>query len=177
MRDSSGTDNADFRTRAVILCSDPSISILAQQIFRTNDINAAWVSNDTRNGSDFLILSTGDINTAAAFKPTIAMIGSGFTDQNWQSLPENITPGGILIYPQVLENGIPETSVFFRKLPFETADYQMKSNEITINTDFGELSLGNLKKDVARDLRGLQLFCSQFGIMEEDFFATLAELY
>lgn len=173
----SGEDGVNFRTRVVILSSSEQLSVLAQQIFRSNDVSAGWIQDDTGNNGDFIILSTYVVAEAADFKPTIVLISSQFSDHNWQFLLQNITPGGILIYPQVAENLPAETSVLFRKLLYESAQYEVQNNEISLSTEFGKVTFQNLDENVAKDIFGLQLFCAQFGIMEEDFFATLAEIF
>lgn len=173
----SGADNTGFRTRAVILSINFQLYDLAQEIFRFNDINADWASHEAGNSGDFIVLATDEVSEAADFKPTIVLISSAFTNQNWQPILENITPGGILIYPQVSENALAETSVFFRKLAYSPAEYDTQDNQVTLLTEFGNVPLRSLEGNLTSDILGLQLFCAQFGLMEEDFFATLAELH
>ena len=66
--------------------------------------------------NDFVILETSDLQKAADFKANIGLISDEMGSGNLTSIIKNITAGGILVYPENMEETVDEAENYFRKL-------------------------------------------------------------
>lgn len=168
----------DFKdkTRVLILSSDPAIAQLFIDVlnFNEKDFDFYLTSGESRNGdSDFVILETSDIEVAAQFHPNIALITKEYTTLSIIQIVENLTGGGVLVFPEELNDAIESTANFFRKLPFEKPKYQKSSENFMLETSLGVIPISNER--ILENIGGLQLLAQQFGVLEESFYEPVIE--
>lgn len=167
----------NFRTRVLILSSSVDHSVFIKQIFDFHGKSVDWFGADSYSAqSDFTVLQTFDVAEAVHFKPTIVLISSEIEHADPAPVLSNITPGGVLVYPQSLDAVVEQANVYFRKLPYSPTDLNEKGDTQYLNTDMGDLPVSGIEARVLADLDGIKLFCAQFGIMEEQFYEALAQL-
>ena len=122
---------------------------------------------------DFVILETSDLQKAADFKANIALISNEMGSGNLTSIIKNITAGGILVYPENMEETVDEAENYFRKLSFSNAEFKTEGEKILISTEMGEIPLASGDANLVKNINGIKLLCQQFGIMEEDFYEAM----
>ena len=122
---------------------------------------------------DFVILETSDLQKAADFKANIGLISDEMGSGNLTSIIKNITAGGILVYPENMEETVDEAENYFRKLSFSNAEFKTEGDKILINTEMGDIPLASGDANLIKNINGIKLLCQQFGIMEEDFYEAM----
>lgn len=122
---------------------------------------------------DFVILETSDLQKAADFKVNISLISDEMGSGNLTSILKNITAGGILVYPENMEETVDEAENYFRKLSFSNAEFKTEGEKILISTEMGEIPLASGDANLVKNINGIKLLCQQFGIMEEDFYEAM----
>lgn len=122
---------------------------------------------------DFVILETSDLQKAADFKANISLISDEMGSGNLTSILKNITAGGILVYPENMEETVDEAENYFRKLSFSNAEFKTEGEKILISTEMGEIPLASGDANLVKNINGIKLLCQQFGIMEEDFYEAM----
>ena len=161
------------KTRVLLFTSQPDIAKLINQILEFSGKDFDFFLNNGEKGTwghDFVLLETADINNAADFQPNIVLISDDINSDTILSVLKNITPGGVLVYPENIENMVEEVENYFRKLPFSTSEFQQSNDTFSINTEIGTLPLTSNDEDLIRNIGGVKLLCQQFGVMEEDFY-------
>lgn len=123
--------------------------------------------------NDFVILETSDLKKAAAFKPNIVFISNEIPLENVIPFLPNITSGGVLIYPENIENEIENTENYFRKIPFSKSEFQKTNDSYLLNTEIGMIPLITIDENLIENVNGIKFLCQQFGIMEEDFYEAV----
>lgn len=166
-------DYSKEKTRVLIYTSDASITKLVLEVlhFHGKEFDYFLESGfNYNNDNDFVIFETSDFEKASQFKPTIFFISKEIDGKNTDSALRNITPGGILIYPNELETVVEECSHYFRKLPFKTSLFQKINNQFILTTEMGSIPLISNNENLIENLEGIKLLSQQFGIMEEEFY-------
>ena len=168
----------DFKTRVLIYSDSPAHSAFIHQILDLNEKAADYVGTvqEISADSDFLVMSTSDSAHAVEFRPTIVFMSSESGVDGVMQIISQITPGGVLVYPESFEETIQNSTNYFRKLPFAPANINAEAGEYYLTTDMGDLPLNKVEVNVHQDLEGIKLFCAQFGVMEEEFYSTISEL-
>ncbi|UFK97233.1 hypothetical protein [Kaistella faecalis] len=123
--------------------------------------------------SDFVILETSDPQKAKDFKPNIVLIVEDKESEKLSPILKNITGGGVLVYPEKLEEIVNAAENYFRRLPFSYSASKISGEKISISTEMGEIPLGSTDENLVQNMNGIKLLCQQFGIMEEDFYEAL----
>lgn len=178
MSPSENMNATDFKTRVLIYSDSPAHAAFIRQILDLNEKAADYfgAAQETSAESDFLVLSTFDSAQAAEFRPTIVFMSSESGVDRASKIISQITPGGVLVYPESFEETIQNTTNYFRKLPFTPANINVEAGAYYLATDMGDLLLNKVEVNVHQDLEGIKLFCAQFGVMEEEFYSTISEL-
>lgn len=164
------------KTRVLIYAVNPSISKLILEVlnFAGKEFDFFLNSGSTKNdNNDFVIFETSDLEKAAQFKPTIFFVSNEIDGENIASTLENITPGGIVIYPDDVKNWIEESLHYFRKLHFEPADFQKNNEQYVVASELGAIPVNFRDENVLLNLEGIKLLCQQFGVMEEEFYEAV----
>ena len=148
------------------------------------------------NKNDFIILEgdeylSSPIDTSPKFlhyHPNIALISGISWDHinvfktfedyldAFRKFINKITPGGILVYNEEDENVVKlveEAENFFRKIPYKTPDFAVKSGITSVVTEIGNLPLKIFGKHNLQNLEGARLVCNQLGILDEDFYESM----
>ena len=86
---------------------------------------------------------------------------------------EHIVSGGVLVFPQNLENTVENTGQFFRKLSFDDFEIQKNNGIVELSTEIGKIPLPFSDEILLKNLKGIKLICQQFGVLEEDFYEPL----
>lgn len=174
---SENQQREDFKTRALIYSSSAVYADFIQQILSFHGKEVDWSHDISKNAdSDFLVLRTSNAAEASDFKPTIVLLSSYILTENPVLVLNAITPGGVLVYPETLENTIVNSTVYFRKLPYSPTAAKENAGLKYLITHLGDIPVSDLNDHILIDLDGIRLFCAQFGVMEEEFYESLAEL-
>ena len=178
MSNSENMNATDFKTRVLIYSDSSAPAAFIRQIQDLNDKPANWLENEEGNssGSDFLVLQTSDSVQAAEFRPTIVFVSSANSAVNIEQIISQITPGGVLVYPENMSDAVQNSSNYFRRIPFAPANINAEAGAFYLVTEMGDLPLNNVDDIVRQDMDGIKLFCAQFGVMEEEFYSTVSEL-
>ena len=167
---------SQHKTRVLIYSSYPKTAELVLHVLdffgkKTDYILANGTSKTT--DCDFVILETSDLQKATDFKANIALISNEMGSGNLTSIIKNITAGGILVYPENMEETVDEAENYFRKLSFSNAEFKTEGDKILINTEMGDIPLASGDANLIKNINGIKLLCQQFGIMEEDFYEAM----
>ncbi|MBH1959105.1 MAG: hypothetical protein I8H68_03240 [Flavobacteriia bacterium] len=167
---------SQYKTRVLIYSSHQPVAnfIIYVLNFFEKDFDYFLEKGDKKQtDSDFVILETSDLQKAKDFKPIIAFISDEMGSENFFQVLKNITGGGVLVYPEKLEENINEAENYFRRLPFSYSAFKISGEKISISTEMGEIPLGSTDESLVQNMNGIKLLCQQFGIMEEDFYEAL----
>lgn len=162
---------SEHKTRILILENDDSISKKILEISENQNVEIGYLDgNHIQNSdSDFFLLNTNNTDLASEFQPTVALISKGF-NENILKITQQITGGGVAIFPENISGQLLQSTNFFRKLPFE---FPNDSGNSEIETDFGAISLENHTQEIVENIFGMKILAQQIGIMEEEFFDEL----
>lgn len=97
-------------------------------------------------------------------------------NQQFKSLIENLTPGGILVYNEedaALVEIVENAENYFRKMPYTTPNYETKNGNTFLETEMGPLPLNIFGKHNLSNLEGAKVVCSQLGILEDEFYEAI----
>ena len=164
------------KTRVLLYTSNPSITHLIQKVLNFYEkefdffLENGLIQNE---GNDFVILETSDLEKATQFKANIFFISDEINSDHIDSALQNITPGGILIYPIELEKVVNECQHFFRRLPFTDSLFLKNEHQFILSTQIGLIPLISTDENLIKNLEGIKLLCQQFGVMEEEFYEPL----
>ena len=164
---------SQHKTRVLIYTSHPKITKLTFEVlqFCGKEFDYFLADDSHQTGeSDFVILETSDLVKAAEFKANIFLISTEINTDEINLALQNITPGGVLIYPLALENLVEESPYFFRKLPFSPSLFKIEAQQYLLETEIGTLPLLFKDENLINNLNGIKLLCQQFGVMEEEFY-------
>jgi len=159
---------SEQKTRILILEKNGLISKKIIEISENQQVEIGYLDgNHIQNSeSDFFLFNTDNLDLASEFQPTVALISKGF-NQNILKITQQITGGGIAIFPENISEQLLQSTNFFRKLPFE---FPINSENSDIETDFGTISLENQTQEIVENIFGMKILAQQIGIMEEEFF-------
>lgn len=132
--------------------------------------------------NDFIILE--DSEDYPDYQPNIVLISRikdnvPFSEnevENYRNIIENITSGGILIYPsenQEIEKLVEQSEKYFRKIPYSTPPFEIKNGIIYLDTTIGNIPLSIQQENHLLPIEGSRWMCQQLGIMEEDFYEAI----
>ena len=167
---------SQHKTRVLIYSSYPKTAKLVLHVLDFFGKNTDFILSNGKSKTadcDFVILETSDLQKAADFKANIGLISDEMGSGNLTSIIKNITAGGILVYPENMEETVDEAENYFRKLSFSNAEFKTEGEKILISTEMGEIPLGSKAENLVQNMNGIKLLCQQFGIMEEDFYEAL----
>lgn len=177
MTDLSGiSDYSKHKTRVIIYSSHQPVAELLLYVldFCGKEVDYFFEKRHSKKAeSDFVILETSDVQAASNFKGNIVLISAEMNGENISSVLKNITPGGVLIYPNRIEQVVERSENFFRRLPFSDAEFKSIDGKLVINTEIGSIPLVSSDENLVKNINGIKLLCQQFGIMEEDFYEAL----
>lgn len=123
-------------------------------------------------GKDFIILEAQDDQLLSYF-PNITLI----TDYQI-AIPDylqTVISGGVVIYAQEdeeLNKAVENCDIYFRKIPFDTADYIISQGHNFLQTDLGEIPV-QISQEEITFINGIKVLAQQLGIMEEDFYEAV----
>ncbi len=159
---------SEQKTRILILEKNGLISKKILEISENQQVEIGYLDgNHIQNSeSDFFLFNTDNLDLASEFQPTVALISKGF-NQNILKITQQITGGGVAIFPENISGQLLQSTNFFRKLPFE---FPINSENSEIKTDFGTISLENQTQEIVENIFGMKILAQQIGIMEEEFF-------
>lgn len=162
---------SEQKTRILILEKNGLISKKILEISENQQVEIGYLDgNHIQNSeSDFFLFNTYNLDLASEFQPTVALISKGF-NQNILKITQQITGGGVAIFPENISGQLLQSTNFFRKLPFEFPNHSGNSE---IETDFGTISLENHTREIVENIFGMKILAQQIGIMEEEFFDEL----
>ena len=167
---------SQHKTRVLIYSSYPKTAKLVLHVLDFFGKNTDFILSNGKSKTadcDFVILETSDLQKAADFKANIALISNEMGSGNLPSILKNITAGGILVYPENMEETVDEAENYFRKLSFSNAEFKTEGEKILISTEMGEIPLASGDANLIKNINGIKLLCQQFGIMEEDFYEAM----
>ena len=167
---------SQHKTRVLIYSSYPKTAERVLHVLDFFGKNTDFILSNGKSKTadcDFVILETSDLQKAADFKANIALISNEMGSGNLTSIIKNITAGGILVYPENMEETVDEAENYFRKLSFSNAEFKTEGDKILINTEMGDIPLACGDANLIKNINGIKLICQQFGIMEEDFYEAL----
>lgn len=171
-----------YQTQILLFDLPQKISDL---LFHILDFNGkeynCFNQNHNNENNDFLIIESSEITDVEKYAPTIVFIAenSNFLSQeNYQSMLNFITAGGVLIYPEKnaeLDKAVLQSSVYFRKFPFqEMGIYEQNGKNILQTDEFGEIFISLKKEQVGQNLQGVKFLVQQLGVMEQEFYEALS---
>lgn len=164
------------KTRVLVYSSVSSVMKLLVSVldFHGKDFDFFSENDFSKNPeNDFVILETSDLKKASAFKPNIVFISNEIPAENIIPVLPNIISGGVLIYPENIENEIENVGNYFRKIPFSKTGSQKNNDSYILNTEIGIIPLMTNDENLIENQNGIKLLCQQFGIMEEDFYEAV----
>ena len=167
---------SQHKTRVLIYSSYPKTAELVLHVLDFFGKNTDFILANGKSKTadcDFVILETSDLQKAADYKSNIALISNEMGSGNLPSILKNITAGGILVYPENMEETVDEAENYFRKLSFSNAEFKTEGDKILINTEMGDIPLASGDANLIKNINGIKLLCQQFGIMEEDFYEAM----
>ena len=167
---------SQHKTRVLIYSSYPKTAKLVLHVLDFFGKNTDFILSNGKSKTadcDFVILETSDLQKAADFKANIGLISDEMGSGNLTSILKNITAGGILVYPENMEETVDEAENYFRKLSFSNAEFKTEGDKILINTEMGDIPLASGDANLIKNINGIKLLCQQFGIMEEDFYEAM----
>lgn len=166
------------RTKVLLFGVHPTISELIVFVinYLQKDIDYFIDAQESDNGNEFFLYQSIDSTIATFLPPTVAFLGSSHVISDYTSILNQITPGGILVYPEFntdLDLSVLQTTNFFRKIAFNKAEIIKNSNKLSLRSDMGEIPLSINDESAAQDLLGAQHLCQHIGIMEDEFYEAL----
>ena len=170
------SDYSQHKTRVLIYSSHLRIAELVLYVldFFGKEVGYFLETGRTKKAeSDFVILETSDFRVASDFKGNIVLVPEEINGENISPVLKNITPGGVLIYPNRIEQVVERSENFFRRLPFLDTEFKSIDGKLVINTEIGSIPLVSGDENLDKNINGIKLLCQQFGIMEEDFYEAL----
>lgn len=166
------------KTRVLIFSKTPEIASFFLHLLNFHGKSFDFISASTEQSApenDFVILDSFDVNIFALFKPNIVLISSDIKQNEIEELDDNMTAGGVLIFPANINVDHEQQNSFYRKLEFTPTPFQKDGEFFLIDTSMGKIPVSAQEKILAEDLFGIQLLAQQFGIMEEEFFESVME--
>lgn len=161
------------KTRVLVLSTQPCVAKLLLEVlnFHSKDFDF-YVENDldNKNNSDFIILETCNLQSAALFKPNIALLTSEMVGEEILSVLENMIAGGVLVYPISSDEIVAQSVNFFRKLAFTETEFHKTNETFILETNIGQIPVCSQDEFLIKNIDGVKLLTQQFGVMEEDFY-------
>lgn len=170
--------NSAPKTRVLLFSKNPSVAELILKVlnFHHKHFDFLLANGHYREEeNDFVIFETSEENQAASFQPNIALISADMEAEKIIPILKNVIPGGIVIYPDAMENEIENSSNYFRRLSYNMSEFQKNKNQYLLNTEMGSIPLQTKEENLVKNLDGIKLLCQQFGVMEEDFYEPVME--
>jgi len=164
------------KTRVVLYTSQFSIAKLVFQVlnFSGKEFDFFLINGENQvSDNDFVILETDDAEKAKNFEPNIIIVSEEIGDEHLVSILENITPGGVLVYPESKEEIVEKAENYFRKLAFSPSKISKSGENFVLHTDLGNIPLVSKDEILLKNVNGIQLLCQQFGVMEEEFYEPM----
>ena len=173
------TEISNGKTRVLMFGLSPEVSKLTFHILNYHGKIYDYYSNNLQNidGNDFFILETHSESDIQNFPPTIAFFGIKHQLENYHPILEQITAGGIVIYPEFvrnIDNAVLQTLNYFRKMDDGKPERETENGNVTLKTDFGNVPISITDEDTIFCINGVKHFAQQFGIMEEEFYEALS---
>ena len=169
-------DKFSHKTRVLVLSKDASLASLLVHVLNFNGKAFDVLPNrgELQNSNhDFIIFETADVEQAILYKPNISLVTNEFSETSILEFTKAITAGGVLIFPQEMEEHLESSTNFFRKLPFHKTNFQQIGDHINFDSTLGTVSIPNANELLMANLEGLQLLSQQFGILEEAFYEPI----
>lgn len=177
----------------VLITSDESTSIaMILHVLEFHEKNVDFVLKSNlkafdqktkiTDDNDFIIVE--DHENPSNVQPNIVLISRikddvPFSENeilNYQNIIENITSGGILIYPsndETIEKLAEQSEKYFRKIPYSNPPFETKNGNIVLHTTIGDIPVSLQDKNKVQLIEGARWLCQQLGIMEEDFYEAI----
>lgn len=173
---------AQNKTRVLLFGLPTTLSAIVFHILDFHSILTDIIteSHTLVRNSDFILLESDDISLGAALHPNIVFLGSHSVTEDYRSLIENISQGGILIFPEFVEQAdkaVLMTNNYFRRMPYQPAEYQISGNHTDLTTPLGNIPVPFSAPEIFHDLEGARLFAQQMGIMEDEFYEALMNFH
>lgn len=168
--------SSQHKTRVGIFSSIPEVARLLVDLLDNagKDFDYSLQNGLAQNnGSDFIIFESADSGNISQFQPNILFISSEIEAWKTTAILEKVIRGGIVIYPEALENTVEEGQYFFRKLPFSDPDFKKENAQLTLHTEIGTIPLNTKAETYLNEIEGMKLLAQQFGVMEEEFYEAL----
>lgn len=172
-------DYSANKTRVLVYSTLPEISKLLLEILDFNGKKVDFFSAEESrtHDQDFILFQTSDLQEASLFQPNIALITDEISKEDVRELMKNIVAGGVLIFPQFLSDTVGSALHYFRKLPFEKADFQSENGTALLDTEIGPIPINARSENLINQLNGLKLLAQQFGVMEEGFYEPVMGIF
>lgn len=164
------------KSRILIYSKTHSLAKCLVHILHFNEKNFDYILSGNATSvsdQDFIILESGLPEIAARFQPNIVLISTETKIEDLPNIMEHIVSGGVLVFPQNLENTVENTGQFFRKLSFDDFEVQKNNGIVELSTEIGKIPLPFSDEILVKNLKGIKLICQQFGVLEEDFYEPL----
>ena len=164
------------KSRVLIFAKTPSLAKCLVHILNFHQKDFDFILEDNSpsiSNQDFVILGTENSEIAAKFQPNIVLISTETETENVTLISNAIIPGGVVVFPEKLENTVETSEKFFRKLPFLDSKIQEKNGNFGLITEMGNIPVPFKDEILLQNLNGLKLICQQFGVLEEDFYEPL----
>lgn len=99
--------------------------------------------------------------------------------ESFEQLLESATEGSALIYPQYdknLANLVENNTKYFKKITFDILPYSIDSNgDTSIDSSIGKVPIKVFGKHNISNMSGARWICNQLGVMDEEFFESIAD--
>ena len=166
------------KTRVLLFGISPALAAIIYHMldFHTIVTDIVTEKHTRSNGSDFILLESNDLVLSSEFHPNIVLLGTQTIPEDDQTLIENIAQGGILVFPEFIEKANKAAIAsenFFRRIPYQPADYAVSGNHTILKTPLGEILVPVTDAETFREIEGARLFAQHMGIMEDDFYESL----
>ena len=170
--------NFHNKTRVLIFSKNAVLAPFFLHILNFHGKDFNFISSENLSEipqEDFVIFAASTPNFFENFKPNIALVSSDIPQEELDILGNQMTSGGVLIFPEVLNAENETQNTFFRKLEFAQTEIKNEGVNFSFKTSMGFLPFPNNDKFLAENLEGLKLLAQQFGIMEEEFYEAVME--
>lgn len=164
--------NHQDKTR-ILISSESGMARLVLHILDFCGISTDYIlDNGEQNiqNNDFLIFESQH-SDIALFQPNVVLLSSP-SEFPISDLLNNITGGGVLVYPENDENinaALDNVENYFRQLPY----ISIHPIGDTIETPMGIIPISFAKHPMTEHLEGVRLLVQQLSVMEEDFYEAL----
>ena len=170
--------NFHNKTRVLIFSKNAVLAPFFLHILNFHGKDFHFISSENLSEipqQDFVIFAASTPDFFENFKPNIALASSEISQEELNILGNQMTSGGVLIFPENLNPENESQSTFFRKLEFGQTETKNEGENFSFKTSLGFLPFSTHDKFLAENLEGLKLLAQQFGIMEEEFYEAVME--